>query len=440
MDQTTTPIAPGSEADDIGAYLDTAKPRPWWKRRMVWIPALLVLLAAGAWAIFAPGERPPDYITEEVQRRSLDLTVVATGNLRPTNLVQVGSEVSGRIDQVYVDVNDAVRRGQVIARINTDVIEDQIAQGRANLDAARAAVAQARATLEADQAQLARLVEVQRLSDGRVPSQTELETAEANVRRDLASVASAQANVTNAQAQLSTYLTNLDRAVIRSPVSGVVLDRQVEPGQTVAASFSTPTLFVLAEDLSVMQLRIDIDEADVAQVEPGQRATFTVDAYPGRRFPAQVTRIDLASGNIASESQQETTGAAATDSVVNYEARLAVNNTDGLLRAGMTATATVATASTGTRLLVPNAALRFDPETEETGGNPLNPQVGLEEEEQRASIGIGSRQTVHVVQEDGTLAAVAVITGESNGRLTVVQSDVLRPGMAVVTGIRVAGE
>lgn len=457
MDQTTTtpiaprpiapgpiapgPIAPGSPADDIGAYLDTARPRPWWQRKLVWIPALLVLLGVGAWAIFAPGERPPDYITQEVQRRSLDLTVAATGNLRPTNLVQVGSEVSGRIDRVYVDVNDQVQRGQVIARINTDVIEDQITQGRANLDAARAAVAQARATLEVDQAQLARLVEVQRLSDGRVPSQTELEAAEANVRRDRAQVASAQANVTSAQAQLSSALTNRDRAVIRSPISGVVLARQVEPGQTVAASFSTPTLFVLAEDLSVMQLRIDIDEADVAQVEPGQRATFTVDAYPGRRFPAQVTRIDLASGNIASESQQEATGAAAAgNSVVNYEARLAVNNTERLLRPGMTATATIATASTGTRLLVPNAALRFDPEAEEAASNPLNPQVGLGQDEQQATIGIGSRQTVHVVQEDGTLEAIEVVTGESNGRWTVVTSDALRPGMDVVTGIRVAGE
>ena len=441
MDQTTTtPIEPDSRSDDIDTYLATGKRPVWWKRKAVWIPALLVLLAVAAYALFAPADEGPDYITEQVQRRSLDLTVTATGNLRPTNLVEVGSEVSGRIDRVYVDVNDPVQRGQVIARINTDVIEDQITQGRANLDAARAQVAQARATLDVDQAQLARLVEVQRLSDGRVPSQTELEQAQASVRRDQAALASAQASVTSAQAALSSALTNRDRAVIRAPVTGVVLARQVEPGQTVAASFSTPTLFVLAEDLSTMQLRVDIDEADVGQVEPGQQAAFTVDAYPGRRFPARVTRIDLASGNIATESQQ-TGAASAANAVVDYEARLAVDNTEGLLRPGMTATATIATASTGTRLLVPNSALRFDPEAEDgTGGSALNPEIGLAQEEQRATIGVGSRQTVQVLQNDGTLEPVAVVTGPSNGRLTVVTSQELQPGMRVVTGIRAAEE
>src|SRR5690606_17779264 len=161
----------------------------------------------------------------------------------------------------------------------------------------RAAVAQARATLDVDTAQLARLREVQRLSVGKVPSRTELEAAEANAARSRAGVESALANVASAQAALSTSITNRDRAVIRSPVAGVVLARQVEPGQPVAASFNTPTLFVLAEDLSTMQLRGAIDEADVGQVEQGQRAAFVVDAYPGRRFPATVERVDLASSN-----------------------------------------------------------------------------------------------------------------------------------------------
>ena len=144
--------------------------------------------------------------------------------------------------------------------------------------------------------------------------------------RGQAAVATATANVASAQAQLSSAQTNRDRAVIRSPVSGVVLARQVEPGQTVAASFNTPTLFVLAEDLATMQLRVDIDEADVGQVQAGQNATFTVDAYPGRRFPAVVERVDLASNNIAqSNSQQQQQG----NQVVSYEARLIVSNAEG---------------------------------------------------------------------------------------------------------------
>lgn len=440
MDQRSTTVPEGEAgADDIGAYLAIGEKRPWWRRKRVWIPALVVLLAILGFAFFSPEEEGPDYITAEIERRSLDLTVTATGSLRPTNLVEVGSEVSGRIDQVYVDVNDEVRRGKVIARINTDVIEDQITQGRASLEAARAQVAQARATLDVDEAQLARLVEVQRLSEGRVPSQTELEQAEAAVRRDRAGLASAQANVVSAQASLSSVLTNRDRAVIRAPVTGVVLARQIEPGQTVAASFNTPTLFILAEDLSRMELRVDIDEADVGQVEPGQRATFTVDAYPGRRFPATVTRIDLASGNIASETQAAGTGAALGNAVVNYEARLTVDNSEGLLRPGMTATATIATQSTGTRLLVPNSALRFDPEEEDEGGGIFgNPDIGLQREDE-AGIGVGSRQTLHVLEEHGGLRAIEVMTGRSDGRRTVVTSDALEPGMEVVVGIREGG-
>ena len=239
---------------DIGEYLDTGKPRKWYKRRWVWVIAVLVLALILISTVFSNDEAGPDYITTEVEERSLDLTVTATGNLRPTNQVEVGSEVSGRIDAVLVDVNDVVSRGQILARINTDVIQDQITQGRANLNAARAAVVQAQATLDADTAQLERLREVRRLSDGRVPAKAEMEQAEAAVNRGRAAVASARANVSSAQAQLSSAQTNSDRAVIRSPVSGVVLARQVEPGQTVAASFNTPTLFVLAENLATMQL------------------------------------------------------------------------------------------------------------------------------------------------------------------------------------------
>ena len=420
---------------DINEYLESGKPRKWYKRKRWWILGAIVLALVVLSMVFSGGDETPDYITAEVEQSSLDLTVTATGNLRPTNQVEVGSEVSGRIDDVLVDVNDQVSRGQLLARINTDVIDDQITQGRANLNSARASVAQAQATLQADTAQLERLQEVQRLSGGRVPSQAELEQAEAAVNRGRAAVASARASVASAQAQLSSAQTNRDRAVIRSPVSGVVLARQVEPGQTVAASFNTPTLFVLAEDLSVMQLRVSIDEADVGQVEPGQEATFTVDAYPGRRFPATVERVDLASNNIALTQQQQQQG----QQVVSYEARLIVRNEDGLLRPGMTATATIATESTGVAMLVPNGAIRFDPGEEEEGGGIFGPQeFGLDQED-NASIGVGSRQTVHVVEEDGSLRAIEVVTGRSDGRQTVVTSEELEPGMQVVTGVRAGG-
>lgn len=415
-----------------------SEPTPRWRRWMkFWLPgvAVLVLLLALARCMGGGGE--PEYITSDVVRQSMDLTVTATGNLRPTNQVEVGSETSGRVDSVLVDVNDRVAKGQVLARINTDTIQDQIQQAQANLNASRAAVSQARATLDVDVAQLNRLQEVYRLSDGKVPSRTELETAQANVKRDRASVASAEANVAASAAALSTAVTNRDRAVIRSPVSGVVLARQVEPGQTVAASFSTPTLFVIAEDLSAMQLRVDVDEADVGQVTVGQKATFTVDAYPGRQFTATVQRIDLASTNTASTASSDTS-TTDTSSVVNYEARLAVDNASGLLRPGMTATATISTQSTGVQTLVPNGALRFKPdEIEEGGGLTIGGgPPGTEQDEQEATIGAGSKQTVYVLQDNGKLKAISVMTGQSNGRLTAVTSSELKPGMKVVTGVK----
>ena len=427
------------EPDGVDEFLGE-KPRPRWRRWMkFWLPALVLLLLILAISTCSRGDQEVTYITEEASEGSLDLTVTATGNLRPTNQVTVGSEVNGPVEEVLVDVNDQVTRGQVIAVINTEIIDQQIAQSRANLNAARAGLLQAQATLDVDVAQLNRLIAVRELSGGRVPSQIELEQAEAAVARDRAGVASARANIEAAQATLRANTTTRSRAVIRAPVTGVVLARQIEPGQTVVASFNTVTLFVIAENLAAMQLRVSIDEADVGQVEAGQEASFSVDAYPGRRFPAQVQRVDLASGNTV-ENQGGAAAAAAGGSVVSYEARLIVQNTEGLLRPGMTATATIATESTGEVLLVPNAALRFRPEDAEASeGGMLSINVGLEDQEQEAGIGVGSRQQVQVLQADGTLRAINVVTGRSDGRLTAVQSSDLEPGMEVVTGVQAQG-
>lgn len=425
-----------AEPNEVDEFLG-AKPVPRWRRwTKYWLPALLLLVLLFGIATCSGGGSKAGYITEPVAERSLALSVTATGNLRPTNQVEVGSEVSGKIDNIYVDVNDRVTQGQVLARINTDVIEDQITQAQANLNAARAQVAQAQATLDVDKAQLVRLENVFKVSGGKVPSQVELDQAKASVKRDIAAVVAAQANVRAVEAQLSSAVTNRDRAVIRSPVSGVVLARQVEPGQTVAASFNTPTLFIIAEDLSAMQLRVEIDEADVGQVRKGQQANFTVDAYPGRRFPARVERVDQASSNTASTaSQQSSATSASANAVVSYEARLAVANGDGLLRPGMTATATIATGNTGKQLLVPNSALRFQPDgKEKEAGGVLNPEIGLERSEQKATIGVGSRQRVWVLEAEDKLKPVEVVTGLSDGRQTVITSKELRAGMKVVTG------
>ena len=210
---------------------------------------------------------------------------LGTGKLAPINQIEVGSELSGLVTKVVVDVNDRVVAGQPLALVDPSRFQDTVNQSKAALDAAVATVGQNQATVSYSNAQLARLQEVSRLSGGRVPAKTEMEQAIADRDRAVANLRAAQANAVSARAALSSNTTQLTRTVIRSPVNGVVLARQIEPGQTVAASFNTPTLFVIAQDLSTMKLEVAIDEADVGEVKQGQNATFTVDAFPGKTFP-----------------------------------------------------------------------------------------------------------------------------------------------------------
>jgi len=395
-------------------------------RRWVWPVVLLVLLAiAGLVLLAARNEANPRYEVEEVKRGRLEVTVSATGNLQPTNQVDVGSELSGIIDKVFVDVNDEVKRGQVLARLDTRRLEDQVARSRAALAAAEASVAQARATLQDARANLARLEEVSRLSGGRVPSQAELETGRANVAKAEAALRSAEASVEQARATLRTDETNLAKASIRSPIDGVVLTRKVEPGQTVAASLQAPVLFTLAEDLTRMELQVNVDEADVGQVKPGQKATFTVDAWPGRKYPAVIERVAY--------------GSQVTEGVVYYPTTLRVNNDDLSLRPGMTATAEILTAVHEDVLLVPNAALRFVPRTGEAKRKkgildallpkPPRPESGRVPKEAKRK---DAPRRVYVLK-DGVPTPVEVKTGLTNGRVTEILEGELKPGMQVIT-------
>ncbi len=298
------------------------------------------------------------YETEEARRGPLVVTVTATGTLQPINQVDIGSELSGTIRTVEVDFNDAVKQGQVLARLDATRLEAQVLQSEAALEAARARIEQARASrLEAD-AQLARLEHVREISGGKVPSVQELDTARAASARARADLASAEAAREQAEATLTTQRTDLGKTVIRSPIDGVVLKRAIEPGQTVAASLQAPILFTLAEDLTRMELLVSVDEADVSEVREGQRATFTVDAWPGRSFPAELIQVRY--------------GADALEGVVTYGALLRVENPERELRPGMTATAEITVREIKDALLVPNAALRFaPPASEESEGGGL---------------------------------------------------------------------
>ncbi len=405
------------------------------------LPFAAVLLLALAALFFTRREPPPSFATQQVQRGDLRVTVSATGNLQPTNEVEVGSELSGLVTEVNVDNNDQVTRGQVLARIDTARLQDSITQSKASLQSAVADVAQAEATAQQTKAALARFEEVHALSGGRVPSAAELDTARAEYARAIAGVRTAEAGVARARAQLSSDQTQFSKALILSPVTGVVLSRQIEPGQTVAASFNAPVLFVIAEDLSAMRLEVKVDEADVGQVAAGQSATFQVDAFPGRTFPAQVERVD-----VGANAGTGSTTSSSSSTVVAYTAVLAVNNSDSTLRPGMTATAEIVTSEKKDVLLVPNAALRFSPDggaKERTGVTkvlmPGPPRGTASAQSREVKIGRGSAQQVHVLGADGQPQPVAVTTGDTNGTLTEVTGDSLRAGDAVITGVLAAG-
>jgi HlyD family secretion protein len=448
-DKTANGTTPPDKAE-LEEFLGAPPRAPWWRRPTTIVGAvvLLLLILLLSRCFTGPGEG--GYATDTVRRGNLTVSVSATGNLAPTNQVEVGSEQSGIITQVFVDNNDHVTAGQPLARLDTSRLQDAVTQARAGLASAQAQVATAEASAAQAQADLARQEEVWRVSNHRVPSETELDAARAEARRQAAAVRAANAQVQTARAQLASAQTNLSKATIYSPVTGVVLSRQIDPGQTVAASFQAPVLFTIAEDLSQMKLEVKVDEADVGQVRAGQRASFTVDAYPGQTFDATVTRIDVGANatntTTSTGSSQASTGA--TGNVVAYTAVLAVANPQLLLRPGMTATADIVTSERQNVLLVPNAALRFSPERGAGAGgrggvtSVLVPRGRFRgnRPEREATIGRGSRQTVYTLGADGQPHAVSVVVGQTNGTETEVTGGDLRPGAQVITARLAAGQ
>ncbi|MDR2450506.1 MAG: efflux RND transporter periplasmic adaptor subunit [Candidatus Accumulibacter sp.] len=399
------------------------------RRGRRWMLAILAAAAAAGAAFHLyfgnGGAVSGHYLTEDAAVGELVVSISASGTLQPTRSVDVGSELSGTLEAVLAEENDEVSKGQVIARLDTAKLSDAVTKSKAVLAAARAAVAQNEATLTEARASRERLREVARLSGGKVPSKSELDTAEAAWRRAVANLASARAQVSQAEATLQTDETNIEKAVIRSPIDGVVLARKVEPGQTVAAQMTTPVLYTIAEDLTQMELQVKVDEADVSSVRLGQPASFTVAAWPGRDFPATIRRVGL--------------GSTITDNVVTYKTVLIVVNDDLALRPGMTATARIITAQRENALLVPNAALRFTPPApsaaESSGGilsrifpRPPRPPKRVQT---RGAEAPGMTREVWVLR-NGQPAAVTVRTGVSNGRLTEIVDGDLQAGDAVI--------
>lgn len=404
-----------------------ARSRGLFSRRWPWVAAALVVIAiAAVWLLRSREDAAaPRFKTAAVAVGTLVVKVTATGNLQPTNQVDVGSELSGIVAEVFVDENDTVTKGQVLARLDLAKLQDAVARSRASLAAAEAQVLLAQATVAEARATLERYRQVSQLSGGKVPSRSEMDTADANLKRAEANEAAARANVVQARAELQSDETDVGKASIRSPINGVVLTRQVEPGQTVAASFQAPVLFTLAEDLSKMELQVDVDEADVGQVKVGQPATFSVDAWPGRDYAAVITRVGF--------------GARADADVVSYLTVLAVENDDLSLRPGMTGTADITTLTRENALLVPNAALRFTPPapeatTKKSRGSvvgALMPRPPRQARKTRTVVNEGAPRVW--VLRDGVPEPIEVETGATNGRLTEIVGGSLEAGVEVIT-------
>lgn len=385
--------------------------------------AVVMIMAVVLWR-GSDSSKAVQYKTEEAKRGNLTVIVTATGTLQPTNnAVNVGSELSGTIKTVDVDYNSKVKVGQVLARLDTTKLETQIRQFKASLESAEAKVLQTGATVNEARSKLAQYRRVRTLSNNKVPAQAEMDTAEATLARAVADDAGARAAVTQAKANLATYETDLSKSVIRSPINGVVLTRNVEPGQTVAAAYQAPTLFTLAADLTKMELHVNVDEADVSNIKEGQKATFSVAAYPNRNFDARIVRANY--------------GSSTTSGVVTYETVLKVDNNEMLLRPGMTATADIIVKKIENAVLVPSAALRFTPPVQEekksSGGlvGSILPHPPGQGDKQVENITDKKQQRIWILKNE-KLTPVSVTTGSANGGMTEVAAGDIQPGMAVV--------
>jgi HlyD family secretion protein len=416
------PVDAAKVKADIESVLGLGKPRTKLRRARGWLAAALVAGLAVALYLWFGSDGTGDgvrYVTEPAAKGDLTVVVTATGTVQPTNEVEISSELSGIVREVLVDYNSKVTTGQTLAVLDTDKLRSTVDSSRAKLQAAKAKVGEAEATLLETRLERDRQ---QELVKKKVGAEQQLETAEAAHQRALAAIDSAKAEVAAASADLALNETNLSKAVIRSPITGVVLSRAVEPGQTVASSLQAPVLFTIAEDLSKMEVQVDVDEADVGNVREGQKATFTVDAYSDRKFSAEIRELRF--------------GSEVVQGVVTYKAVLTTDNSELLLRPGMTATAEIIVANVQDALTVPNAALRFSPprNTDDDHRTFLQKIVPGPPRFRKPSISdqpTGNERKLWILR-DGLPAGIDVTIGATDGKRTEIVKGDLAPGQAVI--------
>lgn len=359
------------------------------KKKWMLIVACVVVLAAIVYALTGGKKEAPvmDYETARVEKATIGNSVTATGTIEPVTKVEVGTQVSGIIDKIYVDYNSVVHKGQIIAELDKTNLMSELNSAKSNLAGAKSDLDYQRANYK----------RIKALYDKELVSGNEYDTALLSLRQAESTYAQRKEAVSKAQ-------TNLGYAIITSPIDGIIISKAVEEGQTVAASYSTPTLFTIAQDLTDMRVIADVDEADIGEVEVGQRVSFTVDAYPGETFEGQVTQVRL-------EATTES-------NVVTYEVVISASNKDLKLKPGLTANVTIFTLERNNIVSVPTKALRFTPTKE-----MLNPGEKIED-----------CQGAHKVwvREGKTLKAYAVKTGITNGTRTQIVSGIKEGAEVIV--------
>jgi HlyD family secretion protein len=363
----------------------------------------------------------PTYRTASVERATIQSTVSSTGTLNAVTTVQVGTQVSGQIAKIYVDFNDHVKKGQLLATIDPTLQQQAVQDAEAQLERAQAQLNQAQSDYERNK----------QLFDAKVLSASEFSTTQSNFSVQ-------QATVKSAQIALQRAKQNLAYTQIYAPIDGVIVERNVDVGQTVAASLSAPQLFLIANDLSEMQILASVDEGDIGAIKDGIPVSFTVQAYPNQPFHGVVKQVRLQSTTV--------------DNVVSYTAVISVKNQDGRLRPGMTATVQFQTATAENALVVPNAALRIvatDEMKKEAGiGQPKRDSTARPDSATRARFAAANRGAgftgqrpsfLWVVDSAGKLQAIRVHPGISDGQRTEVKADGLREGMTIITSVAEAG-
>lgn len=343
------------------------------RKRVITLTAALLLVAVAAFAFwrFGNSAKESSYVTMPVQRNNITQVVSSTGTLQAVVTVQVGSQVSGTIDKLFADFNTKVKAGQVVVQLNQDKFKASVDQGRANVLAAQSSLAKAQVSVADALRTLERNRELRKRD---LMAQSELDAAQTAYDAALAQVEVNKAQVAQAQAALNQTKVDLDNTTIRSPVDGIVISRNVDVGQTVAASLQAPTLFTIANDLSKMEVHTNVDEADVGNIWEGQEVAFTVDAYPARRFTGKVHQVRNA--------------ATVVQNVVTYNAVVRIDNKELLLKPGMTANVQFLVSQKEDVLTIPNMAIRFKPPEQKDEAQEL-----LRQQQSRAAPRVGARRT-----------------------------------------------